>query len=219
MNMMERVTCRSLFGDEIEEVVAVEENVTVHVRGRVSHLRCTPDNLEALGAGYAVTEGYLKANEVSNVRVEGRNIFVEYSNPRDRVEGGLERVDVNDIIRLTDMLKDAKTWNLTAGTHSAILKGKKTYFCEDVSRSCAVDKVVGMAVLDESALPSSVLVVSCRLSELIVRKALNAGIPVVVSKAAVTTAGIRLAEKGGITLVGFVRGGNGKVFTHPERLP
>ncbi|WP_243670530.1 formate dehydrogenase accessory sulfurtransferase FdhD, partial [Methanoculleus chikugoensis] len=51
-------------------------------------------------------------------------------------------------------------------------------------------------------------------------KAANAGIPIVVSRAASTDRGILTAERAGLTLVGFSRGGERfTIYTHPERVP
>lgn len=51
-----------------------------------------------------------------------------------------------------------------------------------------------------------------------VTKAVNAGIPIVAARAAVTVKGAELAAASGVTLVGFVREGRFTVYTHPERV-
>jgi FdhD protein len=52
-----------------------------------------------------------------------------------------------------------------------------------------------------------------------VAKAANAGIPIIVSRAASTDRGILTAERAGLTLVGFSRGERFTIYTHPERVP
>ncbi|MCK9319118.1 formate dehydrogenase accessory sulfurtransferase FdhD, partial [Methanoculleus sp.] len=52
-----------------------------------------------------------------------------------------------------------------------------------------------------------------------VAKAANAGIPIVVSRAASTDRGILTAEEAGITLICFSRGERFTIYTHPERVP
>ena len=49
-------------------------------------------------------------------------------------------------------------------------------------------------------------------------KAANAGIPIIVSRAAATSKGASLAEKSGITLVCFTRPPRFTVYSHPERI-
>ncbi|WP_281175365.1 formate dehydrogenase accessory sulfurtransferase FdhD [Methanogenium cariaci] len=51
-----------------------------------------------------------------------------------------------------------------------------------------------------------------------VGKVANAGIPVLISRAAPTNKGIALAERTGITLINFSRERRFTIFAHPERI-
>ena len=51
-----------------------------------------------------------------------------------------------------------------------------------------------------------------------VTKAINSGIPIIISRAAATTTGIETAEKSGVTLICFTRERRFTVYTHPERI-
>ena len=51
-----------------------------------------------------------------------------------------------------------------------------------------------------------------------VSKAINAGIPIIVTKAATTHEGIALADRAGLTLICRVKGGKFCVYTHPHRV-
>ena len=62
------------------------------------------------------------------------------------------------------------------------------------------------------------LVVSGRVAFEIVQKAWLARIPAIVAVSAPTTLAIELAREAGITLVGFARGENLNIYTHPERV-
>ncbi|MFH1539187.1 MAG: formate dehydrogenase accessory sulfurtransferase FdhD, partial [bacterium] len=59
---------------------------------------------------------------------------------------------------------------------------------------------------------------SGRISSEILVKASRAGVPIVASRAAPTSLAIRFAERLGVTLVGFVRGGRMNVYTYPGRI-
>ena len=110
----------------------------------------------------------------------------------------------------------------TGSVHAAGLfrsDGKNLVVREDVGRHNAVDKVVGWALL-EGAFPLSgvVLQVSGRTSFEIVQKAHAAGIRIICGVSGVSSLAIELAERASITLVGFVRGTDFTVYTHPDRL-
>jgi FdhD protein len=51
-----------------------------------------------------------------------------------------------------------------------------------------------------------------------VRKCLIAGIPIIISRGATTTLAVEIAEKTGLTVVGFARGGKMVVYTHARRV-
>jgi FdhD protein len=90
---------------------------------------------------------------------------------------------------------------------------------EDVGRHNAMDKVVGRALLDGSLpLHERVLCVTGRLSFELVQKAAVAGAPILVGVGAPTSLAIELAADRGMTLCGFVRGGDLNVYAGPERV-
>jgi FdhD protein len=51
-----------------------------------------------------------------------------------------------------------------------------------------------------------------------IAKVANAGVPIIVSKAAATDAGILLADRSNVTLICFARGERFTVYSHPERI-
>ncbi|MFN3383448.1 MAG: formate dehydrogenase accessory sulfurtransferase FdhD, partial [Archaeoglobaceae archaeon] len=73
----------------------------------------------------------------------------------------------------------------------------------DVGRHNAVDKAIGLALLNKANLQESFLVVSGRISLGIAMKCANAGIPLIVSKAAIFDSAIDFCERTGLSAVSF----------------
>jgi FdhD protein len=109
----------------------------------------------------------------------------------------------------------------TGGLHAAGLvdeAGAVIRAREDVGRHNAVDKVIGSAVLEHRPLRNHALVVSSRASYEIVQKAVSADIGMVVAISAPSSLCVDLADRFGVTVVGFVREGRATVYTHPYRV-
>jgi FdhD protein len=131
------------------------------------------------------------------------------------------RLGAGDVRRLvSEMTRRCDTYQETGGIHSAAIADEKgiLLFAEDVGRHNAVDKVIGQAYLDGMGMSGKVLLCTGRISSEILVKAARAGIPVVVSRTAPTDLSVRLAGKLGITLIGFVRGGNVSIYTGMQRI-
>jgi FdhD protein len=133
------------------------------------------------------------------------------------------RVSAQTLVAIPDRLRAAqRVFDETGGLHAAGLftnDGALEAMAEDVGRHNAVDKVIGrMLMQDRLPLSAHLLFVSGRTSFEIIQKAFLAGIPLVAAVSAPSSLAIELARDAGVTLVGFLRGQDFNVYTHPERV-
>jgi FdhD protein len=124
---------------------------------------------------------------------------------------------------LPGALREAQpTFDETGGLHAAALIGldaRLILAAEDVGRHNAVDKLIGRMLMDRRLpLEAHLLFVSGRSSFEIVQKALAGGIRLIAAVSAPSSLAIDLADRGGITLLGFVRERRFNAYTHPRRV-
>lgn len=100
-------------------------------------------------------------------------------------------------------------------------------WCEDISRRTALDKIIGTILLkrareaEEGAqtdLGRTYLITSGRISSDIAQRAVEMGIPMMVSVAPPSDKAIELARHYKLTLIGFARPPRFNLYTHPGRL-
>jgi FdhD protein len=132
-------------------------------------------------------------------------------------------VEAATIVQLPDRLRAAqRAFAETGGLHAAGIfdgSGHLQLSAEDVGRHNAVDKLLGRMLQDRRLpLGDSMLFVSGRSSFEIVQKAFLGGLPLVAAVSAPSSLAIELADRCGMTLIGFVRGERFNVYTHADRI-
>jgi FdhD protein len=229
---------RSGIQEGIEDAITIEDRFRIFFNDYpIADMVASPDQLRELGAGFVITEGITRC--VDKVRLEGDSIFV-YSDtgcdaPRLKKGTGSSggtcifgipgivssdiRVTPEDIFSITREI-ETEEWRRTGAVHCSVLFCGNTCVVRssDVGRHNTVDKVVCYAILHGIDLSQCVIGCTGRQPAGMVRKNANAGIPIVISRAASTDKGIATADAAGITLICFSRGDRFTIYTHAERI-
>ena len=127
------------------------------------------------------------------------------------------------ITGLPDALRASQpAFERTGGLHAAGFfetDGSVVAVREDVGRHNALDKLIGSRVrARELPLWDRLLMVSGRVSFEIVQKAAMAGVPMICAVSAPSDLAVRLADRLGVTLIGFLRGDGFNVYSHDGRV-
>jgi FdhD protein len=111
-------------------------------------------------------------------------------------------------------------YRATHGVHSAALCDTKSIllFSEDIGRHNAIDKIFGECILKDVPTDDRIIITSGRISSEMLLKVAKRGIPIIISIAAPTNLGVKLAVDLGITLIGSVRGKRMNVYANGWRI-
>lgn len=210
---------------EISDVVACEDEIILYLNDKeYLHIVASCDMLEEFGAGFFIAAGVAK--KILAVKVYGKNVFVEAEIFEDLLPAEKKgqvsskiMVDPQDIFAIRESM-DVEVWRRTGGLHCAALwhDHEIVAVSSDVGRHNAIDKVIGSMILRGIEPGECVLGCTGRLPKGMVMKAVNAGIPIIVGRTAVTSPGAMLAKETGITLIGFTREDRFTVYSHPGRI-
>ncbi len=216
---------------EVEDAVLEEVPIEVYMNGRlVSRLHALPLDLEELGVGYVVSEGLARPEGILSWRSGELRVEVEAEAAGNARPSGLRsssplggpRLSPNAIGRISKVLTEGtELHRLTGATHLAGAfhpSGESICLFEDVGRHNAVDKVIGRIVIDRIPAEEVVLALSGRLTVGITTKAARAGVGVLISKSAPSSASVEAARRLGMTLIGFARGARFNVYSGLDRL-
>jgi FdhD protein len=214
----------------------------VRERGLITGFEVFAEEDPETGARRDVVEVGLRARRLPNLQSLERHFFTGSACGvcgraafDEMLVAGCEAVTADgpgltaeEVAALPETLRASQSaFDATGGVHAAALFDASAALVaarEDVGRHNALDKLIGRALLagelerDAPGLGSSAVLVSGRASFEIVQKCLTAGVPLICAVSAPTSLAVEMAERFGITLIGFVRSGRFNVYSHPRRV-
>ncbi len=132
------------------------------------------------------------------------------------------RVTSGMVCALPEKLRAAQgIFEATGGLHASALfnpEGTLMGVREDIGRHNALDKLVGHALLEETPLENTVVLVSGRAGFEIAQKCVAARIPILCAVGAPSSLAVDLALEFDLTLIGFLRGERFNVYSGLERI-
>ncbi|ACX51324.1 formate dehydrogenase subunit FdhD [Ammonifex degensii KC4] len=210
---------------EVMDEVAEERAFKIVLDGQfLTTLYCLPAELEYLVLGHLWHLGKIRhPAEVAQIEVLAEEIRVSCRPGRTSyppVSSSPLRADPGELFSLVKALDEEPLFSRTGGVHVGIWGrgGEVIFRTADTGRYNVLDKLTGFALTRGISPSELVLGFSGRMTRGIMEKVARLGVKLIVSPAAPTSAGLELALKKGITVVGFVRQGRLNVYTYPERL-
>lgn len=209
---------------------------------------CTPVDLDKLAIGFLYNEEIIHSiEEVEMVQVcpSGENIDVwlksNPSKPSDwmRTSGctggttsitstnvhSIKKRELNFPATIVGKLLGIFTskqnlYQATGGIHSSALSdGKKIdAIYEDIGRHNTLDKLAGWCLTENGENSPPIIITTGRITSEMLQKSHRIGASIVISRTSPTSLSIAMAENMDITLIGYARRNQFKVYSHTRRI-
>ncbi|MCH1428948.1 MAG: formate dehydrogenase accessory sulfurtransferase FdhD [Alphaproteobacteria bacterium] len=130
-------------------------------------------------------------------------------------------ISKSQIINLSKKINTTPSLYLKAGAiHGCVLAigDEPLIYMEDIGRHNAVDKISGVMFQNNITAADKVFYTTGRLTSEMVLKTVIMGLPILISRSGFTEAGVSLARKAGLTLIGRARGSRFVALSGEERI-
>lgn len=121
---------------------------------------------------------------------------------------------------LIELLNAQDLYRRSGGVHTSFLSdGKKVLIVtEDIGRHNTLDKIAGLYLMKNLQMEHRIILTTGRISSEMLQKAARMGVSVLISRTSPSSLSIEMAERLGITLIGYARRDNFRIYTHPQRI-
>jgi FdhD protein len=123
--------------------------------------------------------------------------------------------------RLVEMLFESQAlYRETGGVHtSALSDGEKILLsAEDIGRHNTLDKIAGLCLMNNVWPENRILITTGRISSEMLQKAARLQAPILISRTSPSSLSIEMAERYGITLIGYARKHRFNVYSNGGRV-
>jgi len=121
---------------------------------------------------------------------------------------------------LDELLQAQSLYRKVGGVHTSAVSDGNSILAsaEDIGRHNTLDKIAGHCLMEGINLSRRIIMTTGRISSEMLQKSSRLGASVVISRTAASSLSIQMAHAWGITLIGYARRNQFRVYTHPERI-
>lgn len=141
--------------------------------------------------------------------------------PNVSLNGNRFQVKPDAIGQLVEMLFESQSlYRETGGVHtSALSDGEKIVIsAEDIGRHNTLDKIAGLCLMNNIWPETRILITTGRISSEMLQKAAQLNAPILISRTSPSSLSIEMAERYGITLIGYARKHRFNVYSNTHRV-
>ena len=232
---------------ESMDCIVEESPLSIFINGRHFVTAMTSPNMaKEFILGYLFSERIINGLlDVESMEIDGRVARLIISNPIKAIVprrpivsgcGGIATfldesklpqinsdllVDKNAIYEAMKAIFESELHASTGGVHSVGLfdENGAVYICEDIGRHNALDKAIGFGLVRGLDFSKTFVASTGRISSEMALKCSVAGIPIIASRGATTSLALEIAERTGLTVIGFVRTRRMNIYTNCWRVP
>jgi len=230
-----------------EVIVEMPVSLTVNGNVWLTFM-CTPIDLEAMAIGFLFNEGVItNLNDIASVHLcaSGDNVDIWLYKSLKKPEkwrrtsgctGGITFVEdqfspvipengyilsASKVHKMVgDLFETQVLYRSSGGVHSSALGDgdRIRVMAEDIGRHNTLDKIAGKILLGNIELERKIMITTGRISSEMLQKSARMGASFVISRTSPSSLSIEMAERWGITLIGYARRNRFNVYTHAHRI-